>query len=193
MRLHPVFHVSLLEHAAGDPLHGQQSSPPPAVIVDGEEEWEVERILDSRLYYRRLQCFVKWKGYDAPSWQPAENMEHAGGAVRDFHRLYPDRPRPFALAGARALGWGYCHGGIMTGHSAALSVDRTRHLGPATPPGCGRGRIRSGEMRLGQKEMAPRVVETLQGRLRAKMVKTLRERLRVRQGIGGLDSKLEGC
>lgn len=134
MRLHPVFHVSLLEHAC-DSLPGQQSPPPPAVIVYREEEWEVERILDSRLYYRRLQDFVKWKGYGAPLWQPAENMEHPGEAVQDFHRLHPDRLKPFALSGARALGGGYCHGGIMTGHSTALSVDQTQHLGPAAPPG----------------------------------------------------------
>ena len=41
MHIHPVFHVSLLEHAADDPLPGQQAPPPPAIIVDGEEEWEV--------------------------------------------------------------------------------------------------------------------------------------------------------
>ena len=62
VRLHPVFHVSLLEHASDDPLPGQQSPPPPAVIVDGQEEWEVERVLDSRLYHRRLQYLVKWRG-----------------------------------------------------------------------------------------------------------------------------------
>ena len=39
--IHPVFHVSLLEHAANDPFPGLIAPPPPAVIVDGEEEWEV--------------------------------------------------------------------------------------------------------------------------------------------------------
>ena len=103
VRLHPVFHVSLLEHAAGDPLPGQRSPPPPAIIVDGEEEWEVERVLDSRLFYRKLQYLVKWMGDDTPTWQLFGNMEHAMDAVRDFHRLNPDRPRPLTLAGARAL------------------------------------------------------------------------------------------
>ena len=50
--------------------------------------------------YNRLQYLVKWKGYDAPTWQPAEDLEHAVEAVRDFHRLNPDRPRHFGLAGA---------------------------------------------------------------------------------------------
>ena len=156
VHLHPVFHVSLLEHAAGNPLPGQQSPPPPEVIVDGEEEWEGERILDSRFYYHQLQYFVKWKGNDAPSWQPAENMAHAGEFVRDLHRFYPDRPRPFALAGARALGGGYCHGEIMTGHSATLSVDRTQHL---APPGCGRGMDSVGGNEIGPKGDCPPVCE----------------------------------
>ena len=54
VQIHPVFHVSLLEHAAEDPNPGQIAPPPPAVIVDGEEEWEVETIPDSRLHYNRL-------------------------------------------------------------------------------------------------------------------------------------------
>lgn len=43
MQLHPVFHVSLLEPAAQDPL-------PPPVEIDGEQEWFVDYILDYRTY-----------------------------------------------------------------------------------------------------------------------------------------------
>ena len=50
VQIHPVLHVSLLEHAADDPFPGHIAPPPPAVIVDGKEEWEVETIFDSRLY-----------------------------------------------------------------------------------------------------------------------------------------------
>ena len=46
MKIHPVFHVSLLEPAADDPYPGQTQSPPPPVIVDGDEEWQVDEILD---------------------------------------------------------------------------------------------------------------------------------------------------
>ena len=94
---------------------------PPAVTVDGEEEWEVERVLDSRLFYIWLQYLVKWKGYDAPTWQPVDNLEHAVEAVRDFHRLNPDRPRPFWLAGARTIG-----GGLLSRRDHHASLARTR-------------------------------------------------------------------
>lgn len=65
-KIHPVFHVSKLEPCTTDPLPGRIPPPAPPVIVEGEEEWEVDEILDSRLRYGRLQYLVKWKGYDAP-------------------------------------------------------------------------------------------------------------------------------
>ena len=67
VQIHSVFHVSLLEHAANDSYPGQIAPTPPPVIIDGEEEWEVETIMDSRLHYYRLQYLVKWKDYDAPT------------------------------------------------------------------------------------------------------------------------------
>ena len=90
--IHLVFHISLLELAADDPYPGQVSPAPPAVIVDSEEEWEVETILDSRLHYNCLQYLVKWKGYDAPTWQTPTDLEHSSDLVRQFHQLWPDQP-----------------------------------------------------------------------------------------------------
>jgi len=52
MQVHPVFHVSLLEPAAQDPLLGHQQPPPPPVEIDGEQEWFVDSMLDSRMYRR---------------------------------------------------------------------------------------------------------------------------------------------
>ena len=64
MKVHPVFHVLLLEPAFSDPLPGQRNPPPPPIIVDGEEEWLVEKIVSSRIRHRKLQNLVKWTGYD---------------------------------------------------------------------------------------------------------------------------------
>ena len=104
MKIHPVFHVSLLEHAADDPLPGQHVPPPPPVEVEGEEEYFVDSILDSRLYGRtqKLQYLVKWTGYDRPGWEDARNINSLA-AVDRFHELYPEKPGPLEnLAGARA-------------------------------------------------------------------------------------------
>lgn len=55
MKIQPVFHVSLLEPVAEVPIPGQVVVPPPPMEVEGQEEWEVEEVLDSRLFRRRPQ------------------------------------------------------------------------------------------------------------------------------------------
>ncbi|CAJ0923541.1 unnamed protein product [Ranitomeya imitator] len=60
--------------------------PPAPVLVEGELEYIVEKILDSRVSRRKLQCLVKWKGYaqEDNSWVFASDV-HAPDLVRAFH------------------------------------------------------------------------------------------------------------
>ncbi|MGH2639667.1 MAG: chromo domain-containing protein, partial [Rhabdochlamydiaceae bacterium] len=94
MKVHPVFHVSLLEPIATDPIQGQLTEPAPPVIVDGQEEHEVEEILDSRRSRNRIQYLVKWTGYHDPTWEPSQNVTHCYELLRAFHSRYPWKPRP---------------------------------------------------------------------------------------------------
>ena len=49
--LHPVFPVVKLMPVPADPIPGWRSDPPPdPVLMDGEEHYEVEAILDSRVF-----------------------------------------------------------------------------------------------------------------------------------------------
>jgi hypothetical protein len=93
MKVHNVFHVSLLDTASSDPYPGQVVPPPPPVEIDGEEEWRVEEIFDAKMVRGRLRYLVKWVGYDQTDWEPAENMNRLQ-AVEDFHRRYPTKPGP---------------------------------------------------------------------------------------------------
>ncbi|OBS16093.1 hypothetical protein FPOA_27763 [Fusarium poae] len=100
MKIHPVFHTSLLKPAATNPLPGQNVDPPPPVEAEGVEEWEVEDIVDSRWDRRgrggppRLKYTVKWAGYADPTEVPAAYVENAAEIVANFHRRYPDKPGP---------------------------------------------------------------------------------------------------
>jgi hypothetical protein len=56
VKIHPVLHLSLLEPTTtNSPIPGHIQPPPPAIIVNGQEEWEIEEIMDSRQYCWKLQ------------------------------------------------------------------------------------------------------------------------------------------
>jgi len=95
MRIHNTFHISLLELYNDNKLPSQRSEPPPPIIIEGEPEYELEEIVDSRLHYNRLQYRAKWTGYSPEhnkTWYPAENFENADLAKRNFHSRYPRKP-----------------------------------------------------------------------------------------------------
>ena len=59
MRIYDVFHPSFLRQAAEDPLLGQHNDPPPLVVVNDEEEWEVDDILNAKKHGQRVLFQVK--------------------------------------------------------------------------------------------------------------------------------------
>ena len=101
-RIHPVFHVSLLQPTSSSEIPNRAIDPPPPIELDNSDEWEVQRILDSRINRHRkgsgLLYLVKWKGFDntpdAMSWEPPEHLTNAPNVVQAFHKAYPDKPGP---------------------------------------------------------------------------------------------------
>ena len=97
MRIHPVFHVSLLEPFRPSPFPGRpRLNPILEVLPDNSNEYEVDSILDSRIRGRRKEYLIRWKGYSSSddSWEPYDNVS-APAAVADFHAQYPDKPGPW--------------------------------------------------------------------------------------------------
>jgi hypothetical protein len=90
LKVHPIFHVSLLKPVARDasrPDREHNSRPPPN-LVHNEPEFEVEAVLKSRqLRGREREYLVKWKGYHPieASWVNESDMEHAQKAIEEFH------------------------------------------------------------------------------------------------------------
>ena len=92
----------MLEPSVPNEIPEREQPPPPPVEVDGEPEFEIAEILDSKIDNRRRTCkllyLVKWAGYEGTdeesSWLLATELGHAAEIVTDFHNAYPDKPGP---------------------------------------------------------------------------------------------------
>jgi len=63
MAIHNTFHISLLEPYQDNRFPSEIKEPPPSIQIEGENEYELNEIRDSRLHYNKLQYRAKWKGY----------------------------------------------------------------------------------------------------------------------------------
>ena len=102
-KIHPIFHVSLLEPYRHANLPGREKPPRESEEIDRDLEWEVEGLVKSEIitYVRRrrrmqeIRCFVKWAGCsdDENTWEPPESLENAQELVEAFHRENPEMPK----------------------------------------------------------------------------------------------------
>ena len=56
--VHPVFHMSMLEPAHRNIIPGRTQLPPPAVEINGELEYEISKILDSKVNKCQKHCNI---------------------------------------------------------------------------------------------------------------------------------------
>src|SRR6266403_1899085 len=86
-RIHDVFHASLLTPYHETTAHSPNFTRPPPDLIDGEEEYEVERIVAHRQFGRskQLQYLIKWKGYPESNntWEPADQV-HAPDLIKHY-------------------------------------------------------------------------------------------------------------
>jgi len=90
--IHDIFHIDLLTPYRETDLHGSNYSRPAPDLVDNEEEYEVEKVLDSRHFGRRhkKQYLIKWKGYpDSDNEWVDKKDVHAPEVIREFENRNP--------------------------------------------------------------------------------------------------------
>ena len=84
--------MSHLSPARKDTILGHRVVPPPPMIVEGEEEYEVERVLKERRTRAGVtEYLVRWAGYDETEdqWLPEYELEHAKEAIAEFKAHAP--------------------------------------------------------------------------------------------------------
>ncbi len=92
MRIHPVFHVSLLK-----PYRSNGTVQPPVIlpdVVDNTMIFEVEALLDhrdrkSRSNRLRREYLVKWAGYgpEHNTWEPERNLDNCAQKLKEYWNL----------------------------------------------------------------------------------------------------------
>lgn len=92
MKIHDVFHVSLLQPYIGNVIPQRKIAPPLPVIIDDSIEYTVQEIVASRLHYNQLQYRIKWKGWDTShdTWESSENVSNAPDLIASFHLANPE-------------------------------------------------------------------------------------------------------
>ena len=92
-KIHDVFHADLLTPYRETEFHRPNFMKPPPDLIDGEEEYKIEEVLQSHKYGRgrKIQYLVKWKGYpdSENQWVDWDNL-HVDEALADFKRKNPD-------------------------------------------------------------------------------------------------------
>ena len=85
-KIHPVFHISLLEPYY-EPRNKEEVQRPLPEIIEGHEEWEIEKVLDKVHEDGIYWYWVKWKGYGPEENQWVEDfiMGNATEAIKNYN------------------------------------------------------------------------------------------------------------
>jgi len=114
-RIHPVFHVLLLQPTTSSEISNRAIDTPPPIELDDSDKWKFIRSWTAGLITvaRGKDAFylVKWKGFDntpdAVSWEPPEHLANAPMWSKPSTRL-TQRTRPLKpLRGALSLSLSY--------------------------------------------------------------------------------------
>jgi len=94
VHIHPVVNISKLQLYKSQ-VEGQKAMKPALVIVEGEKEYEIEKILNKRKIQGQDKFLVHWKGYiaEADTWEDRRNLKNARKLIEEFEREYGEKDK----------------------------------------------------------------------------------------------------
>jgi hypothetical protein len=104
-----MFHASKLLPFHLDEIAGRNPPRPEGIDIEGQTEFVVEKILDSRVLNtgrrKKVEYLVKWLGYDDSenTWEPPSHLKNSRELVREFHNEHPQAPEPTSMDDARPI------------------------------------------------------------------------------------------
>jgi len=89
IRIHSVVNISRVRLYKPQ-VEGQKKILPKPIIIEGEEEFEVEKILNKRIVQGKEKFLVRWKRYTAEedTWESRENLGNTKELVEEFEKEY---------------------------------------------------------------------------------------------------------
>ena len=134
---HPVFNVIKVLPTPSNPLPGWKASPSPLPeIVDREEHYVVEWILDNQFMRGCLQFLMKWEGYgyEENSWVSEQDVM-ALDKLHEFYQIHPGAPcqirsMAFQSLMSHASRMQHARWGVMSGDAPS----HTSAVPDSTPP-----------------------------------------------------------
>ena len=91
MKIHNIFFIGLLETYIF-PQDDQDSSREGSVLMNGEAEWEVSGVIDSKVDSERgFLYLVHWEGPWDDTWEPPESLRNVSEVLEAFHCSCPHK------------------------------------------------------------------------------------------------------
>ena len=89
VKIHPVVNISRIRRYK-EQVQRQKKQPFLPVIIEGEEEYKVEKVINKRKRYGKWKYLVRWKGYMAEedSWKREANLKNTKEVVEEYEKKY---------------------------------------------------------------------------------------------------------
>jgi hypothetical protein len=92
MKIHDTFHTFLLRFATIDSFIEQIQSSSFSIMIEEEEKYEIDDILNNRYHYEKLQYRITWTNhFSDKAWYSAKNFDNSKEISNDYHRKYSNK------------------------------------------------------------------------------------------------------